>query len=124
MWLTVSGFMVRGLVSKLPLASHLVWPIFGLTWGPSWWQTHLSAKMGSSAKDSGRLVRQYVGWCLLPPFGLSQILLVSFWQQHHIPYHSTTGPPVVRQEASRYHRAWLTWVVSVSGSVTFPGVHC
>ena len=27
MWLTVSGFMVMGLVSRLPLASHLDWPV-------------------------------------------------------------------------------------------------
>ena len=27
MWLTVSGFMVKGLVSRLPLASHLAWPV-------------------------------------------------------------------------------------------------
>ena len=34
-WLTVSGFVVMGLVSGLSLASHLAWPIFGLTQGPS-----------------------------------------------------------------------------------------
>ena len=27
-----------------------------------------------------------MGWCLLPPFGPSQILLVRFWQQHKVPY--------------------------------------
>ena len=54
-WLTVSGFMVTGLVSGLSLATHLAWPIFGLTQGPSWWQMHLSAKIDFSAKDSGRL---------------------------------------------------------------------
>ena len=35
-----------GLVSGLALASHLAWPIFGLTQGPSWWRVRLSAKMG------------------------------------------------------------------------------
>ena len=27
MWLEVSGFMVMGLVSRLPLTSHLAWPV-------------------------------------------------------------------------------------------------
>ena len=67
-WLTVSGFMTRGSVSKLCLASHLVWPIFGLTWGPSCWHTHLSAKMGSSVKDSGRLVGRYCRLVSPPSF--------------------------------------------------------
>ena len=38
MWLTVSGFMVMGLVSRFSLANHL-------TQGPSWWHTHCSAEM-------------------------------------------------------------------------------
>ena len=42
--------------------------------------------MDSHVKDSGRLVGHTVGWCLLPPFGPSQILPVSFQQQHHLPY--------------------------------------
>lgn len=67
-WLTVSGFMARGSVSKLCLASHLVWPIFGLTWGPSCWHTHLSAKMGCSVKDSGRLVGRYCRLVSPPSF--------------------------------------------------------
>ena len=33
----------------------LLVPIFGLTQGPSWWCTHLSAKMDSSVRVSGRL---------------------------------------------------------------------
>ena len=48
MGLTVSGFMVMGLVSRFSLANHL-------TQGPSWWHTHCSAKMDSSEEDSGRL---------------------------------------------------------------------
>ena len=63
----VSGFMLVGLVSKLSLASHLAWPMFGLTQGPSLWPGRLFAKMDSSAKDSGRLTG-HMGWCLLPLF--------------------------------------------------------
>ena len=64
-WLAVSGFMVMGLVSGLSLANHLAWPIFGLTQGPSWWRAHLSPKMDSSRKDSGRLVVSSLSWPLL-----------------------------------------------------------
>ena len=70
--------MVMELISRLSLANHLAWPIFGLTQGPSWWHMHLSDKMDSSKKDSERLSGHIMGWCLLPPFGLAQILLVSF----------------------------------------------
>ena len=83
--LAVSGFMVMRLVSGLSLVNHLAWPVFGLTRGPSWWHVHLSAKMDSSEKDSGRLVG-HMDWHLLPPSGLSRILLVSFRWQHHVPY--------------------------------------
>ena len=70
-WLAVLGAVVMGLVSRLSLANHLAWPIFGLTQGPSLWREHLSAKMDSSMKDSGRLVRHIMGWCLLSSFGPS-----------------------------------------------------
>ena len=47
-WLTVSGFMAMGLVSRLSL------PII-LTQDPSWW--HASpAKVDASNEDSGRMV--------------------------------------------------------------------
>ena len=59
---------------------------FGLTQGSSWWHWHLPAKMDSHVKDSGRLVGHIMCWWLLPPFGPSQILPVSFQQQHHLPY--------------------------------------
>ena len=42
--LTVSGFMVMGLVSGLSLTSH----------SDSWWHTHCSDTMDASEKDSGR----------------------------------------------------------------------
>ena len=57
-----------GLVSRLSLANHLAWPIFGLTQGPSLWPARLSAKMDSSAEESGRLTGHTMGWCLLPLF--------------------------------------------------------
>ena len=56
----------------------LLVPIFGLTQGPSWWCAHLSAKMDSSVSVSGRLAGHIMGWHLLPPFGPSRILPVSF----------------------------------------------
>ena len=62
-----------------------LWPIillvsiFGLTQGPFWWHLHLSAKMDSSVRVSGRLAGHIMGWHLLLPFGPSQILPVSFW---------------------------------------------
>ena len=48
------------------LSWHLA--IFGLTQAASWWHMHLSAKMVSSMKISGRLVEHIMGQCLLPPF--------------------------------------------------------
>ena len=41
---------------------------------------------GFQRKDSGRLVGHIMGWRLLLPFGPSQILPVSFQQQHPVPY--------------------------------------
>ena len=86
------GVVVMGLVSRLSLDSHLAWPT---TQGPSLWREQLSAKMDSSMKDSGRLVRHIMGWCLLSPSGPSGILPVSFLRQHQAPYQE--GPPGVRQ---------------------------
>ena len=65
--LAVPGFIVMGWVSWL-----------SLTQGPSWWRVHCSAKMDFSRKDSGRLAGHIIGWHVFPPFGLSQILPVSF----------------------------------------------
>ena len=56
--------------------------ILDLTHGPSWLHMYFSAKMGFIVKVSGWLEEHIIGWHLLPPFGLSQIL---------------SGPPVVRQ---------------------------
>ena len=42
--------------------------------------------MDSSAKDSGRLLGDIMGWSLLPPLGPFQIIPVSFQWQHAVPY--------------------------------------
>ena len=83
-WLSVLGFMLAGLVSGLSLAI--------LVQGPSWWLAHHLAKMDSSKKESGRLVR-HVAWHFLSPFDLSQIFLVG--NSLLVP-HSLPGSPVVR----------------------------
>ena len=53
-------------------------PTFGPIQGPSCWHTHLSVKMFPSTSVLGRLAEHLMGWPLLPPFGPSQIFLVSF----------------------------------------------
>ena len=133
MWLAVSSFMVLGFVSRLSLAHHLPWPVFGLTQGPFWWCAHLSAKMDSSVRVSGRLAgriisllllappgffwvsftRHTTGCRVLPPFRPSQILSV-FGGSTVFPvrtsYHETA-------HASGYRHAWPTWVGSVHSSL-------
>ena len=100
--------MVMRLISGLSLASHLSWPIFGLTQDPSRWPKHLSAKMNSNAKDSGRLV-------------VSSLLLASpefsslFSRQHHVLVGSSSYETT---HASGYHGAWIEGVVLVNGSLT------
>ena len=80
--LTVPDFTVVGLVSRLSLADHLAWPIFGLTQSFLLAWASLSQER-FSVKDSGRLAGQ-MGWHLLhPPFLPTQILPVSF--QWHLP---------------------------------------
>lgn len=83
----------NGVSSWLSLASHLAWSMFVLTQGPSWWQVNLSAKMDSSAKDSGRLIRHLMGWHLLPAFGPSDPSQLVFWSSTM----SLSRPPIVRQ---------------------------
>ena len=53
-WLTVSGFMVMGLVSR--------WSLANLIQSLSWWHTHGSAKMDANERDSGKWTDM---WCLL-----------------------------------------------------------
>ena len=65
-WLTVSGFKVMGLVSRLSLGNH--------SDSRSFLEVHISLSQDSRKKDSGRLVG-HVGWSFLSPFDLSQILL-------------------------------------------------
>ena len=68
-----------------------LWPII-LTQGPSWWYVHISAKMNSSKKDSGRLIG-HLDWSLPSPFDLAQILLVG---GSLLVSCSFPGPPVLR----------------------------
>ena len=62
-----------GLLFWFSLAGHLAGPIFGLTQGPPWLCTHLSAQLDSSVRVSGRLVGCMVSSLLFVP---SQILPV------------------------------------------------
>jgi len=81
MWLAVSGFMVMGSVSRLPIT---------LTQGPSWWCALHSAKRYSSEKESGRLAG-HMDWSLLSPFDFS--LILPFGGSLLVLY-SLLGPPV------------------------------
>ena len=67
-WLTVSGFMVMGLVS------HGLWPVI-LIQSLSWWHTHRSAKMDASKRDSGKWM---VTRCLLLTFPELFLLVVAY----------------------------------------------
>ena len=64
-WLAVPCFMGLELVPGFSLASHLPPPLLGLAQGPPWWHAHLSVKMDSSTKASGRLVVSSLLWA--PP---------------------------------------------------------
>ena len=59
-------------VSFQVVSGQSLFLIQSLAQGSFWWCTHLSAKMNSGAKDSGRLVG-HMDWSLLFPFDLSQI---------------------------------------------------
>ena len=65
--LSVSGFMVMGLVYRLSLAI--------LAQSPSWWYTPCSAKMDAKEKDSGRRSDM---WCLLLTFPELFQLMVAY----------------------------------------------
>ena len=54
---------------------------------------------------------------LLGPFGLSQVLPITFWRQHHVPYREGTSC-CETTHASGLHRAWPRRGVSVNGSLT------
>ena len=74
------------IVNSISFQGHL-WSVillvltFGLTQGPFLSHMHLSAKVDSSLRNPGSLAHT-MGWDLLSHFGSSQILLVSFLQQH------------------------------------------
>ena len=91
------------------------WTELNLVWLGSFLvvNVHLSAKMVSSARLSGRWAGHIMDWYLLPPLGPSWILLVfggrnmflietSYFETAHV---------------SCYYRAWPRWMVSVSGSL-------
>ena len=83
-WLTVSGFMVIGLVSSLSLASHS-------ELGSFLGHVHHSAELDSSEEDPGKLVGP-LDWSLPSLFDLSRILVGGSLL---VPC-SLPGPPVVR----------------------------
>ena len=56
LWLAASGCLGTGFVSRVPLVHGIAQPIFSPAQCPSWWHSHLAAKMDSSIKDPGRLV--------------------------------------------------------------------
>ena len=93
--------------------NHLAWAIFGLTQGPSWWLTHLSAKMDSSMKDSGRLVGHIV----------SSLLLLAPPEFSQLVFSGSTmfliGTSCCEEtRASGYPCVWLRWAVLVNVSLT------
>ena len=85
MWLRASGFMVMGQLPGCLRPLILPVPIFGLTQGPPWWHMHPSARMDSSAKESGKLAISSFFWSL-PNSGQSLTAAPC----------SLLGPPVVR----------------------------
>lgn len=107
MWFTVSDFIGIELVSELSLANCLAQPIFGLTQGPSWWPVHLSDKVDSSDKDSGRLVISSL-WLGPPKF---------FWFSESTMFFIKAACCETTRTSS-YYFAWPWWVVSVNGSPT------
>ena len=104
-----------GLVSKWSLASHLACAHIWSDSGSFLVDAHLSAKMDSSEKDSGRLIG-HMDWHLLPPFGPSRILPVSFWWQHLVSYQDLLLP----DNSSK----WLSLCLAKAGgfSQRFPNI--
>ena len=119
-WLAASGCMVMGLVSWWSLASHLVWPIFSLTQGPSWWHSHLSAKMDSHKKDARRLVEHIMGWCLLPSWAPPRFSQLVFDSRSVFLTREGNGNPLWYSclENPMDGGAWWAAVLSVTKSRT------
>ena len=67
--------------------------------------------MDSSMRASERLLEHIMRWNLFPPFGPSQILLLSFQQQHCVSYWELL---LWDYSASGCHCAWLMILVNVS----------
>ena len=101
-----------GFVSALSLASHLSWPIFGLTQGLG--GACVSARMDSSTKDLERIGRVYYG--LASPPSLAP--LEFFWLVFRGSTKFIVGTSCCGMtQASGYHCAWPRWAVSVNGSL-------
>lgn len=64
--LAVSSFMMVRLAFGLSLASHLAYTYTGPTLDLFWWQEHLSVKMVSDVRISGRLAWYILGWHFFP----------------------------------------------------------
>ena len=105
-----------GEVSLLACLWPIILPvsIFGRIQGASC-SVPLSVKMRSRVRVSGRLAGSIVSWCLLPPFGLSQILPVGGRLSVPLPYWSSCCEIT---HASSYYRAWPRQAVLVNGSLT------
>ena len=110
---TVSDSMVMGLVSRLSLDSHLIWPIFSPTQGPSWY--------GGVCISQPRWipVQRILGgwqgmlWASLPsapPEYFRLVLTISTVFHIGTSYCQTTLP-------SCHHRAWPRWAGLVDGSL-------
>ena len=100
-WLTVSDFVVMGLVSGLPLANHSDSQPFLVAHA-------LLSQDGCQREGFWELVRHVVS-----PSDLSWSLPVGGGLLFHVPY----GPPVVKQlmqMVTWLDSAWPGWVVSIS----------
>ena len=110
MWLSASGFMVMELISRLPLANHLLGPGSFLVW-----LRVILCDMSVSQPNGFQRQRFWEVGHLLPLLSSSQFLLVSFWGStaFHIgaSFFETTL-------ANHYYCASPRWAVSVNGSLT------
>ena len=114
--LAVSGFMLIGLAFRVVsgqsscLCPYLVWV--------SWWRAHLSAKMDSRMRVSGRLA-YILGWRLLPPWAPPEFSRLVFSGSTMFLIRACCGETA--RANGYYHRAWPRQAVSVDGSQTLSG---
>lgn len=100
-------FYGDGLVLGPSQANHLAWPILWLTVLPG--GVYISQPKWIPAR------RTLGGWSSPPSFGPSQILQVSFQQQHLVPYWDL----LLLDSSGKW--AWPRWVILVSSSLTVQG---